>query len=309
MLKSFITIALIILLNACAVKPVTLVPTPPRPPIVEPKKDIGIALVLGGGGAKGLAHAGVLEVLEKNNIPIDLIVGTSSGSIVGAMYADNPDYILLKAKLMSAKRSEILDYSYIDTLKIFTSLTGPVSGIGLEKFLINNIKTKNIEHLKIPLIIVTTDAINNQTYILDSGPIVPAVHASSALLPIFSPLKLYDKVLVDGGFTDPVPVKVAKKFSPKFTIAVNISVPPAKELESNLLFLTYHAIHILYHELSDIQSKLADVEILPTLTGYGMFDDSNREAIYKAGKQAAEAALPQIRQYMRKLNIKPKVRR
>lgn len=283
---------------------------PNKPP--TPKRSIekvDVALVLGGGGAKGFAHLGVIEVLEKNNIPIDLIVGTSAGSIVGALYADNPNIETLKRKLFKVKKTELLDANF------FSTIYGAVRGTSLRYFLSKNLKKKNIEDLKIPFIAVATSLETNKSFVLQTGPVIPAVHASSALPMIFTPVHIYGHHLIDGGATEPVPVSIAKKFTPKLIIAVNISsAPQTTEDYSRLSILggyngpaiAYHAFNISYYELAKLQSKQADINIHPNLSKFGLFDDSNKWEMFNLGKAEAESQISQILVQLRNLGIMTK---
>ena len=108
------------------------------------KREPKIALVLGGGSAKGFAHVGVIRVLEQEKIPINMIVGTSVGSIIGGMYAANPDSFQLEWLAFKIDRNDILDFS------IVYSKLGPVQGVHLENFLEQNVKIKKVEETKIP---------------------------------------------------------------------------------------------------------------------------------------------------------------
>jgi NTE family protein len=281
----------------------SLIDTPDQPPIPEPLKNINIALVLGGGGSKGIAHVGVLKILEENNIPIDLIVGCSAGSAIGALYADYLNADIVKNIVLPVNKWDVLDPSIGDSLRMFVDLKGPIQGYYYENFLIKNLISKNIETLKIPLVVVTTDLFANQLYLLRSGPIAPAVHASSAIPPFFSPVRLYGKLLVDGGVKSPVPVNVAKLYKPKIIIAVDIGAPPPEEPLQNMWDVTYRSIWIFYYELSKKQRVEADIIISPDLRGHGTFEDGKKEELYYAGIQAAEEKIPLIREKMKKFKI------
>jgi NTE family protein len=206
-------------------------------------------------------------------------------------------------KLFKIKKWDMLDPSFIDTIQGFTSLKGPIRGYAYQKFFLDNLESRNFESLKIPLIAVTTDIEENKEYIISSGPIAPAINASSAVPPFFSPVKMYNRLLVDGGVIEPVPVHTAKKFNPKMIIAIDISAPPSRDTLSNIGWLTYRSICIFYYKLARMQSKLADIDIHPDMDGYGLFDDDKSEQLYEAGKQAAEKSIPKIIAMMRERKI------
>lgn len=269
-------------------------------------QNVDIALVLGGGGAKAYAHLGVLEVLEKNNIPIGLIVGTSAGSIVGALYADDPNIKSVRKKCNTIHHREFLDTYFA------SAIYGPVRGGYLQDFLTESLRHKNIEDFKIPFAAVATSLESNKSFVFTSGPAIPAVHSSSALPMLFTPVYAYNQHLIDGGTTEPVPVKSARSFNPKMVIAVNISTPP-KNTEDygqlsilggyNALSIAYHAFTISCYELAKVQVQQADVAISPDLHEFGFLDGTDKDTMYLRGKEAAERALMDILVKMYKLGI------
>lgn len=267
-------------------------------------RNVRVAVVLGGGGARGIAHIGALEVLEKNNIPIDLIVGTSAGSIVGALYADKMSYADIKKKVMQLNKWDLLDPSLNNTLSLSYTTSGIIEGKRFIRFLENNLSAKNFEETKIPAVFVATDLLRQKAFIFNKGPIIPAVVASSAIPPVFPPVEVYNRILIDGGVVEPVPVRIAKMYHPQLIIAVDISEPPIKEMPKNTLDLTYWALWVSYNELAYLQSKLADVTIKPELAGFGIFNDESLQELYDLGVVAAEKQMYLIKIKLKALNIK-----
>ncbi len=286
--------------SACVTAP------PPKPlpqPIAKKLENINVALVLGGGGSKGIAHIGAVEVLEENNTPIDLIVGSSAGSAIGAFYADGQSSKEINKKLSSLSIWDVLDPSIVDSMQVLVATKGFVKGNSYKEFLTKNISVKNIEDLKIPLVAVTTDINNSELYLIRTGSIAEAVNASSAIPPVFSPVELDGRVLVDGGVMEPVPVRVAMRYNPKMIISVDISSPPPKTKIHNMPQLLYQANWIYYYELARMQSLLADIDIHPDLDGHGIFEDHRKSDLYQAGRKAAIAQLPKIKARMMELGI------
>jgi len=287
-------------LTGCSnIKPPNIDIPPMAPPPKMPKK-VDVALVLGAGGSRALAHLGVLEVLEEEGIPIDLIVGCSAGSLMGALYADNPNAKQIKEKVINLKKDDLLDVS------IKASMVAPVAvqGNALEHFVVKNLAAKNFEQLKIPLVAVATNVVNNHMVLLRSGPIAPAVHASSALPPVFAPVTLYNETLVDGGVIAPVPVQVARLYKPRLLIAVDISSPPSKDPIANAFDLVYRSLSISFYELSRLQTTKADIFIHPDLKGFGTFDDKYNQEMYEIGRKAARASIPGIKRALARRGIK-----
>lgn len=299
-IRLYINIALTLVLMACAIQPRSYeTPTsPPKPrAIVNPK----IALVLGGGGARGMAHLGVISVLQENNIPIDLVVGTSVGSIVGAVYADQPHNKNLYELFINTKKSDLVNFSF------FSGQGGWDSGGRLESFLFKNLSVQDFSQLKIPFIAVSTDLSTGKVFPLRSGPIIPAVHASSAISGLFVPVHIYNTQLIDGGFSQPLPVLVAKKFHPKLIIAVNIEKKLARDYQKDFVSIISRSIDIVISELSRKAILNTDVLISPNIEEIGTFDDSNNLKLYKLGREAALAKIFEIKQKMRIKSIRSKV--
>lgn len=267
-------------------------------PAAAPLKDLRVALVLSGGGARALAHAGVIEVLEEHHIPIDLIVGSSAGSVIGALYADNPNAEQLRKKIIALNKWDLLDVNFTSSVRMFWQLRGPVEGNALRCFLQKNLQADQFHQLKIPLAVVTTDIHRGDAFVIRSGPLVPAIHASSAVPMVFSPVLMYGRTLVDGGVASPVPVEIAQRFAPLIIIAVDIGTSPDYGPVTNAYQLGVRSLHIAYFKLAYWQNLQADVVIHPAIDTFGMFDDHANEDMYQAGKEAAITAIPQIKQLL-----------
>ena len=301
--KFFIIILTSILLVSCSTSRFIVYVPEKQPEPVKIKKRPRVAVVLGGGGSKGIAHLGILEELEKNKIPVDLIVGSSAGSIIGGFYADNPKASHLRDTLINLTTSDLIEniaFSYYSIPVIFS---GPVEGNKFRKFIYENIKAKDFSQLKIPFIVVTTDISTGERYQIRGGPIAPAIHASSSVPLIFRPVQMYGRTLTDGGVAAPVPVLIAKEYDPEIIVAVNITSPPdKKEIEStyDIFRKTYE---ISYYELSKIEADLADVVIEPELHDVFMFNDTNNTRVFEEGRLAGQRAMKKIKSLMVKKGI------
>lgn len=266
-----------------------------QPEPVSKPHNLKVALVLGGGGARAFAHIGVLEELEKANIPIDLIVGTSGGSIVGALYSDRKDVQYLKDNLLDLKKWDFLDCSLVTALQGAYSLEGTTSGDISEEFLNKNLNAKYFKQLQIPFVAVSTDLNTGETVAIDSGPIVPAVRASYSIPGIFSPVELYGKTLVDGGVSDPMAIDVAKEYNPGLIIAVDVGSGIEKNEVTNMIEAMFRALEIVHDRLNRKIAKDADILIAPDVQHIGMFSDEHNEELYQAGKRAARDSISKIR--------------
>ena len=265
------------------------------------KKDIGVALVLGGGGARAIAHLGVLAILEENNIPVDLIVATSGGSIIGALYADNPDAKSLKKIIQKMRVEDFVDFSVLSVIHGMHSLSSSfVDGRNGEKFLLKNMAAKNFEELKIPFIAVATDIVTGNTIPLNSGPIAPAVRASCAIPGLFAPVEMYGMILVDGGVTAPLGIDIAKRYKAQIIIAVDVTLPVEETRVHNVVELVFKSLRVNYSVLNNLLAKEADILIRPAITKVGIFDAHRKEDLYEAGRIAALKHIPEIKKQLSK---------
>jgi NTE family protein len=261
--------------------------------VKPPPKPAKIALVLGAGASKGFAHIGVLKVLESNKIPIHMIVGTSAGSFVGSLYAYGYNAFQLQKMSFSIERGDIIDLTIPDN--------GFIKGEKLEEYINEKLKNTPIEKLRIPFYAIATDIENGQEVVFGRGNTGTAVRASCSIPGIFRPVKISDRIYVDGGVVSPVAVDAAKKLGADFVIAVDISSdvegrPPESTIETIL-----QSISIMYSKLSSIQISKADIVIRPKVGYIGSSDFSKRHEAVLEGEKAALEALPDINNLISRL--------
>lgn len=255
----------------------------------QPKPKI--ALVLGGGAARGFAHIGVIRVLEQEKIPVTMVVGTSVGSLIGSLYASNPNSFELEWAAFTLEKSDLFDYK----------LLGPITGMGvvkgdkLEAFVRSKIPAANIENLKLPFAAVATDLNRGTRVVLDRGPVAPAVHASSAIPGVFEPVIYQGKLLVDGGVMDNIPIAVAREQGADIVIAVDISENVVNFNISNVVDVTQQSVNIMFNENVKYKKKDADILISPAVGDISMLDFTQKKRCMLAGIDAAQKAMPEIR--------------
>lgn len=263
--------------------------------------SIQTALVLGGGGVRGLAHLGALEVLVQNNIPIDLIVGTSIGAIIGGLYAEGNDISTLKQELLKLNKKDLIEFSIISAVKsMYDSKHSFLQTDKLEKLLTQYIKNTDIADLQTKFIAIATNLENGKIIALDKGNIIQSIRASYAIPWLFPAVEMYGMKLVDGGVAAPLAVDIAKQHNPLLTIAVELVLPIELEKSNNPLTLVMKSMNISYNNLSHLNAKQADIVIRPQLPKDGLFSDKFKHEIYEAGVAAAEKALPQIKAQLQK---------
>ena len=248
-----------------------------------------VALVLCGGAARGFAHAGAIRALERAKIPIDLIVGTNTGSLIGAIYADKKSGSELETIALGLEERDIFDYNFINPTQGFAR------GERLEDFVAKKLGAKEIGELKLLFAAVATDIQNGEIVIFQSGSIARAVHASSAIPGIFIPVSYQGKLLVDGGALDNAPVDVARKMGADVVIAIDLGEGAKAAPVSNIFENVVQGFYLMARQNTEAKLKQADVVIRPKVSEVGWIDFSRKKEVFALGVQAAEQALPAIR--------------
>jgi NTE family protein len=185
--------------------------------IGDMNKNPKVGLALGSGAARGLAHIGVLKVLEENKIPIDFIAGTSMGALIGATYAAGLDIEQIE-EIACNTDWKLTARLFLPTLP----RSGFVEGKRIKDFLKTLIGDSNIDTLKVPFAVVATDLLTGEEIVIHKGSLVEAVRASISIPVIFTPVRHQNRFLVDGGLVNPVPTSVAAEMGADVIIAVNV---------------------------------------------------------------------------------------
>jgi len=262
-------------------------PSVPPVDLARPK----VALVLGGGAARGFAHVGVIRALEQEKVPIDLIVGTSVGSLIGAIYAYDANSMELEWTAFMLEKDSLFDYGLMTA---FTGM-GAAKGDKLEEFVKSKVPVANIENLKIPFAAVATDLNRGTRVVLDKGPVARAVRASSAIPGVFNPVEHQGRLLVDGGVIDNIPVSVARERGADIVIAVDISENVINFNITNLLDVMLQSITIMGAENAKTRRKETDVLISPKIGDVGMLDFTQKKRCMLAGIEATQKVMPEIK--------------
>jgi NTE family protein len=294
-------------------------PTGPPQPAQRPR----IGLALSGGGARGLAHIGVLQWMEENHIPVDSIAGTSMGGLVGALYAtgrspaemrqfveaihweeamaSEPSYPQLSYRRKEDRRTDEIPAQ----LGLKNGLSGPLGisagqGIGLllDRIAFPYSTVASFDDLPIPFRCVATDMLSGDAVVLKDGSLAQSLRATMAIPGLFTPVELDGKVLADGGLVDNIPTDVARQMNADIVIAVNIgtSLVGRKDLESLTAFLT-QAVDIMTLGNDRRALLLADAQIAPNLGAFTILDFSHAEEIIRLGYQGAASNAAELRKY------------
>ena len=246
-----------------------------------------IALVLGSGGARGYAHIGVIEVLEKNGIHPDFIVGTSAGSIAGSIYASGKTAQQLKDIALNMQVNDVREFNI--------GLQGFFDGSKVENYVNEQVDQKRLEDMEIPMYVVATELKHGNKVIFNKGSTGQAVRASISIPSMFVPVNISGRDYVDGGLVSPVPVNVARDLGADIIIAVDILAQPIHTETSNVWGMFNQNINIMQNRLAAEELKNADIVIQPDLREkIHIFDVKGREMTMQAGAVATQQKLNRI---------------
>jgi NTE family protein len=265
--------------------------TPVQPEPVEPKwRAPRIGLALGGGAARGFAHVGVIQVLEQSGIRPDLVVGTSAGSLVAAMYASGKTGAELEQAALHMEEAAIADW----TLPLFNR--GLLRGEALARYVNRQVQGRQLHEMMLPLGIVATELATGKPVLFQRGDTGTAVRASSAVPGVFLPVEISGRDYVDGGLVAPVPVEQARQMGADLVIAVDISSAPDGQATSDAFRVVLQTFAIMGQSINRYVLAGADVVVRPGLQGVGSADFSSRQKSMSAGREAMLAMLPRLRE-------------
>ena len=261
-------------------------------------KKIGLAL--GGGAARGLAHIGVLEILDREGIPVDMIAGTSAGAAVGALYAHGKSAARIKELALDTGWRRLV--SLID---LALPRSGFIEGTKIKNLLKSIMGDVSFDELKIPLSCLATDIRSGEEVVISDGSVLEAVRASISIPVIFTAVKRQGRYLVDGGLVNPVPVSTVRKMGADLVIAVNVIPtmgvrlqPSQKDKEPGIFQSMLHSLYIATYSLVRSSLAQADIVIEPKLPHVGYGDFHRISDSIAQGEIAAKSLVEQIKQQL-----------
>lgn len=254
--------------------------------------QIKVALVLGGGAARGFAHIGVIKALEAQGIIPDIIVGTSAGSVVGALYAAGYNGFELQQLSMQMDESQVSDWSMPNR--------GMIKGEALQVFINNAVKNRTLEKMNKVFAVVATDLNSGEMIVFRTGNTGMAVRASSSVPGIFQPVSINGREYVDGGLVSPVPVRVARSLGADFVIAVDISDKPNNNKTESSIEVMLQTFNIMGQSISRSELPEADIVIRPVTPGISSTDFKDRHMAVLQGEKAVAAILPELKEKLMK---------
>lgn len=249
------------------------------------KRKIGLAL--GGGFARGMAHIGVLQALESHGIAVDLVAGTSAGSLVGALYAAGMDPWVMERSVQQ------MNWRGLVRLKLRRD--GLLDAEGLERFVLGMVGDLTFDQLKLPFVATATDLMTGEEVLLNAGRVSTAIRASCAFPGIFLPVRIGPHTLVDGGLVHPVPAEVARRMGADVVLGVELNrhrdqmKPPR-----NLLHIMLYSLALVQRPQIAQSLQHADVAIRPDLNDFGVIELEKVDDLVRTGREAAEEAMPAI---------------
>lgn len=259
-------------------------------PVRQPAR---VAVVLGAGAARGFAHIGVLKILEANKVPVSIVVGTSAGSFIGSLSAYGLSAFQIQKMALAIEKEDLVDLVIPDN--------GFIKGEKIEAYVNTTLRNTPIEKLRIPFYAVAASLPDGQEVVFGKGNTGTAVRASCAIPGVFRPVKISDRLYVDGGIVSPVAVDAARRYGADIVIAVDISSDPEKKLPESTMETMLQSIGIMYAKLSTAQLSRADVVIRPRVGAIGSSAFDKRHEAILEGEKAALEALPKIQGILNEL--------
>jgi NTE family protein len=255
---------------------------------VPPPRPLKIGLALGGGAARGFAHIGVIKTLEAQGIVPDIVVGTSAGSVVGALYAGGFNGYELQRLALQMDENAIADWSL--------PARGLLRGEALQNYINKTLDNRPIEKLNRKLAITATDLQTGELIVFERGNTGMAVRASSSVPAVFQPVTINGRDYVDGGLVSPVPARAARRLGADVVIAVDISTRPASQAVAGSLDVLLQTFAIMGQSIAALELQDADVVLRPSLGATKGTDFQARHLSILEGETAAAAQIKRIQE-------------
>ncbi|TXJ10656.1 MAG: patatin-like phospholipase family protein [Acinetobacter sp.] len=295
-LKISLSTTLMLALAACNSTQKTPISTTPTVQVRQPI----IAIALGGGGAKGFAHIGVLKVLESHGIKPHIVTGTSAGSFVGSIYASGKTPYQLQEIALKLEESQLRDLTL--------NSQGIILGQKLQDYVNTQVNNTAIQRFPKRFAAVATDLATGKKVEFVRGNAGQAVRASCSIPNVFVPAIIAGKKYIDGGLVSPIPVETARHMGADIVIAVDISARPQAGKALNMWGLLDQTINIMGQSSINYELKQADVVIKPAVGHLGVLDLKARNESILEGEQAAQAQIPELKKVLAAFAKSPQAR-
>lgn len=245
-----------------------------------------VAVAFGGGAVLGAAHIGVLKALLEHDLDIQAVAGTSIGSMVASLYAFGHDPEEVEQLAIEMSWKDISSFSF--------SKYGLLSNDKLGAWVKDNIGDEAIEDANIPLHIVSTDIVTGQKLILNEGPLATAIRASTCIPGIFKPVEWGDRLLVDGGIVENVPISPLQQYGDYKIIAIDLNAHHNYEKPTNILDVLVNSFHFTLSTSAKLQTERSDILIQPDLSKFNSYDPKQSRDLIEKGYETAIEALKEL---------------
>lgn len=252
--------------------------------------NLKIGLALGAGGARGLAHLGVLERLEEEGLQINCIAGTSIGSLIGGVYAAGAELKYLKGLAREINWDSITDVTF--------PRLGLIRGKKLLSFLEVITRRKNFSELNIAFAAICCDVETGDHVVIEEGSVARAIRASTSIPGVYVPFKYRGCRFVDGAILDPVPDSTVKRMGAEVIIAVDLGIEPVESRVHNIIDVLINTFNIMQTKYDKFRNADADIIIKPDLAGISTFDLKKADQAIEAGYRAADDALERVKMFV-----------
>ncbi len=264
-----------------------------------------LVLVLSGGGLRGFAHVGVLNVLSEQGIVPDVIVGSSAGALVGVLYARHRDMPLLRNDIFSISPDHFAKLA-LPRLPLLSWLPGSLGVLhfdGFEAFLAKKLGNCRLERLIPRTYVVATELQTGTAVAFDSGDCARAIHASSAIPGLAVPVTMGSRMYVDGQISSPLPVEAARALGGRIILAVNVVYAPTDSAIESYPSVFMQGWNSTIYALSKLQEQQADILITPQFRSTSQFTLIDREEIVAAGETAMRNSMPTLKTLLDKMHV------
>jgi len=256
-----------------------------------------VGVALGGGFARGIAHLGVLRVLEAEGIRIDCLAGTSVGGLIAAAYACGASVEAISKRAVSTTFRDFARWSF--------SRFGLASNLRMGRYVDEFCGVERIEQMKLPLAICAVDLLSGEPYYFTKGDLAIALRASCAYPGLFQPVEFEGRLLVDGFLTGPVPIEAVRTLGAECVIGVYLGITGPAPRPKHMGEVLWRSFAIMQQQAIQRRDRAADVLISPEVGEFAWDDFSKTGELIAAGERAARAALPQIREALAPLAASP----
>ena len=261
---------------------------------LAPKDEIKVGVALGGGGARGLAHIGVLKAFEEGDVPVGALAGTSVGALIGSLYAAGITTTQMEQMTQEIGWSSLTNYSRFSLIRL-VFLEQRLSTKNMEVYLRKQMGDTRFDQLKIPFACVATDLQTGERVNFREGSVALAARASATIPGMFEPVEFRHRYLVDGGLVSNLPTDLLTLMGSDIIVAVDVTADLANMQPKSVLAVLNQAIYIQSERLAQDEMTRAQVVIRPQMGDIGAMDLSRSEECIDSGILAGRQAVPQIK--------------